>query len=306
MAASLTDRERQILEGLPGPPETAEIRTTNVWIIEWLFPADPPTGRFLHETLNVRRPGWSIYEPCQSKADVLDSIRRATQRAQQASMIPVLHLETHGGTSGLGGPDHTGSQELLTWDELTAPLQELNLATGCNLVIFVAACVGFAGVQALLRGSQAPAVALVGPDNDVEPSGLLSATEEFYRRWTDKRPRFKDVTLSASRAAGTVTLELEPFAALFYEAFVEELITSVRPSERDRRVERLRRRILQATTLSAPEVEERLAHVPGLPSWTVLQNIWDKMFMIDRYPENRQRFGLDVRAIIEMIARSHD
>jgi hypothetical protein len=220
-------------------------------------------------------------------------------------MIPVLHLETHGGDVGLGGPDQTGSPELLTWDELTPPLQQLNLSTHCNLVVFVAACVGFAGVQALRRGPRAPAVALVGPDDDVEPSGLLSATKEFYRRWTDKRARFEDVALSASRAARTVTLELEPFAALFYDAFVEELLTSIRPPEHDRRVERLRRRVLQATALSVSEIEERLARVPALPSWTVLQEIWDKMFMIDLYPENSRRFGLDVQAIVGMVVRSY-
>jgi len=306
MADPLTDREREILKNLPRPPETAEIRTTNVWIIEWLFPADPATGRLLHEYLKMGRSGWSTYEHCHSKAQVLDSIQRAILRAQQSNMIPVLHLETHGGDVGLGGPDPTGSSELLTWDELTTPLQQLNLSTHCNLVVFVAACIGFAGVQALRRGPRAPAVALVGPDADVEPGGLLSATKEFYRRWTDKQPRFEEIAMSASHVAETVTLELVPFADLFYDAFVEELITSIRPSERHRRVDRLRRRMLQATELSVPELEERLACVPALPSWTALQEIWDKMFMIDVYPENRRRFGLDVQTIVEMIVKDYD
>lgn len=306
MVDDLTDREQEILKSLPGPPETAEIRTTHVWIIEWLFPNDPPTGRLLHEWMNAHRPGWSAYQQCRSKADVIRSIERATVRAQQSNMTPVLHLETHGGDVGLGGPDQSGFLELLTWDEITNPLQELNVATHCNLVVFVAACIGFAGVQALRRGPRAPAVALVGPDADVEPSNLFAGTKEFYRRWTDKSPRLEDVTVSASREAGTVSFELEPFAALFYEAFVEQLITSIRPSEHHRRNERLRRRMLQSTALSASEVEEQLAFLPTLPSWTVLQEIWDKMFMIDLYPENRERFGLDVKAIVEIIVHGCD
>ena len=147
MADDLTDVEREILKSLPGPPATADIRTTNVWIVEWLPPNDRPTGRLLHDWMMERRPGWSAYYSCKNKAQVIHSIERATVRAQQSEMVPVLHLEAHGDEVGLGGPDEGGRSELLTWEELTAPLQELNLATRCNLVIFVAACTGFAGIK---------------------------------------------------------------------------------------------------------------------------------------------------------------
>jgi hypothetical protein len=50
------------------------------------------------------------------------------------------------------------------------------------LVVVVAACVGFAAIQALSQGPRAPAVALVGPDADVAPSNLLWGAKEFYRR----------------------------------------------------------------------------------------------------------------------------
>jgi hypothetical protein len=221
-------------------------------------------------------------------------------------MIPVLHLETHGDEVGLGGPDESGGSELLTWEELTDPLQELSLATRCNLVIFVAACIGFAGVKALRRGPRAPAVALVGPDANVKPGNLLWGTKEFYRRWMDRSPKLEDITVSASREAGTVNFELEPFATLFYEAFVEELITSVRPSEHHRRTERLHQRMLAAAALPASEIDDRLAFLPPLPPWTALQQVWDTMFMIDLYPRNRERFGLDVRAIVEVILQSRN
>lgn len=304
MADDLTDVEREILKGLPAPPATAEIRTTNVWIVEWLFPDDRPTGRLLHEWMMARRPGWSAYFSCTSKAQVIHRIESATARAQRSNMIPVLHLEAHGDEIGLGGPDASGRPELLTWEELTDALQGLNLATRCNLVVFVAACIGFAGVKALRRGPRAPAIALVGPDATVKATNLLWATKEFYRRRMDKRPNLQEIAESASREAGTVTVELEPFTTLFYEAFVEELITSVRPSEHHRRTERLRQRMLATTALSASEIEDRLALSPPLPSWDALQSVWDKMFMIDLYPENQERFGLDVRTIVEAILQS--
>ena len=113
--------------------------------------------------------------------------------------------------------------ELLTWNELTEPLQKLNLVTCCNLVVVVAACIGFAGIKALVRGPKAPAIALVGPDAPIMTSNLLSATKEFYRRWMDDDPKLDEIAISASRAAGTVSFEWEPFAVLAYDAFSEEL-----------------------------------------------------------------------------------
>ena len=300
-ANDLTDAERALAERLPGPPAIAEIRTTNVWIVEWLPPNEKRTGRLLHEWIKDRRPGWSAYSPCNTKAEVIAAIERATSRAQRSEMIPVLHLEAHGGDVGLEGPDGTGGSELLTWDELTVPLQRLNLSTRCNLVVVVAACTGFAGIKALSRGPRAPAVALVGPDAPVMPSNLLWATKEFYRRWQDKSPKLGGIATSASQEAGTVTFEVEPFAVLAYEAMVDKLIISMRPNEQRRRVERIRQCMLAENQWSTAEIERRLSRLPPLPSAVDLQWVWDQMFMIDLYTENRERFGIDMTAVVELI-----
>ena len=190
-------------------------------------------------------------------------------------MIPVLHLEAHGSEDGLAGPDGSGGQDVLRWDELTGPLQRLNLATRCNLIVVVAACTGFAAIKALTRGPRAPAVALVGPDAEAFARDLLEGTKEFYRRFQDKNAGLRRIVESASQQAGRTTFEPEPFAALFYEAFVEGIIISMRSNEMQ---------LMQV-----------------LP--TISQRIWDEMFMIDLYPENRARFGLDIRPIVDQIAR---
>ena len=306
MRDDLTNAEQEIIATLPGPPEMAEIRASNVWIVEWLSADEPHTGRTLYDWMKERRQGWSAYFSCQSKTEVIAAITRATQHAQRSEMNPVLHLESHGGEVGLEGPDGNGSTELLTWDELTEPLQNLNLATRCNLVVVVAACIGFAGVKALRRGPRAPAVALVGPDAEVMPRNLLWGTKEFYRRWLDENPRLVDIAESASREAGTISFIWEPFAILAYDALVECLMKSIRPAERLERKERIRQRMLAETSLSASEIEARLALMPILPPWEELQQTWDEMFMIDLDPRNRERFGLDLRIIVNRITASSD
>lgn len=297
----LTDIERELFAKLPGPPEMAIIRATNVWIVEWLSEDELHTGRDLHDWMNGKRPGWSAYFPCRDKTEVIAAIACATKRAECTGMIPVLHLEAHGGDVGLEGPDGKGRSELLAWDELTEPLQQLNLVTACNLVVVVAACTGFAGIKALCRGPRAPAVALVGPDSSVSPSNLLWGTKEFYRRWMDDDPRLVDITASASREAGTVIFEWEPFVILTYEALVECLIKSTRSAGHPGRTEKFRQRTLAQSEMSVSEIERRLILLPPFCQWGELQQIWDQMFMIDIYPNNQERFGLNIRSIVECI-----
>lgn len=93
MRDDLTTAEREFIATLPGPPEVAEIRASNVWIVEWLSADEPHTGRTLHDWMKERREGWSAYFSCQSKEEVIAAIAKAAERAQRSEMRPVLHLE---------------------------------------------------------------------------------------------------------------------------------------------------------------------------------------------------------------------
>jgi hypothetical protein len=132
--SDLTDIEQSLIESLPTPPAMAKLQFSNIWIIEWLSPGETQTGQKLHEWMKDQRPGWSRYQYCKTKSEVIQAIERATHYSQQSGMIPVLHLEAHGGDMGLA-PSNCVDAEFLTWEELTYPLQQLNLATRCNLLV---------------------------------------------------------------------------------------------------------------------------------------------------------------------------
>jgi hypothetical protein len=299
----LTDAKIDLGDRLPGPPATADIRVTNVWILEWLFPGDCKTGKLLHDWMEDRRPGWSTPSVCKSKIDLLAAIDRVTELAQKSKMVPVLHIEAHGGKDGLEGPNSTGGSDLLDWDELSLPLQQLNLATGCNLVVFVAACTGFAAIQTFYRGFRAPALALVGPDRTLNDSDLLQGAKEFYRRWIAGCPKLDDMVDSASLEIQPVVFGLEPFAVLAFEAVGKWLIKSVRSDEQHLRKENMRRRLQGLSKFTETEIEQRLSLYSPVPHAPYLQDKWDKLFMIDLYPGNEERFGVDMAAVLEMVLR---
>jgi len=305
-AIVLTSDEQKLFDRLPGPPAQAIIKSTNIWIIEWLPTDDQHTGRLLHEWMEERRPRWSYCCECSSKLEVLSAIKRATNLARKYKMIPVLHFESHGNKTGLVGPDGKGGLELLSWDELNKPLQMLNLETRCNLVVVVAACIGFAGIKALTSGPLAPAIALVGPNAQIQTSSLLYGTKEFYRRSMDKNPRLEEMAISASRESGNASFDLEPFAVLAYDALAEQLILSKRKFQQQMQIERIRKRMHEENKWSNEEIEQRLSLISPSLEATIIQQLWDMMFMIDKYPENRERFGVNWFEVFDMVLSNQD
>ena len=160
----LTQAERALFHSLPKPPLHGGVATNNVWIIEWLYAGNRKTVRELRDWMETLRPGWSHYISCYSGAEVIDGICQATEFCLRHERVPVLHIEAHGCKTNLEGPNRRGGKDILGRENLTPPLQDLNLATRCNLLVFFAACTGFAGIQALTKGPRAPAVCMVGFD----------------------------------------------------------------------------------------------------------------------------------------------
>jgi len=148
----LTDTEQAIFDGLPGPPMETVVKATDIWVIEWLPLSDQPTGKLLHGWVQRRRQGWSACFESKNKSEVLSFIKHAIDIAKKSQMCLVLHLEVHGDAdkNGLVGLHGNGGWELLEWNELIGSIQRSNLETHCNLVVVVAACIGFAGIMALV------------------------------------------------------------------------------------------------------------------------------------------------------------
>lgn len=260
----------ELLARLPQLPAVASVpRPHRIWIVEWLSETDKRTGFQLYEWLEEQFPDWSSYYRCTNKQEVLDSIECATQYANNSLGLPLLHLEAHGNGLGLAAAREFSDDQFLSWDELVDPFQALNLGTRCNLIIFVASCIGFAGIQAFARGPRAPAVAMVGPDSVLGENVLFRGTKELYRRLCDKGASLTEAAESASRETSPAGFEVEPLACMAFESLVMAL-TKYTPDE--------------------------------LPPADIIQAAWDELFMIDIYPANTERFGMDMSRVLDVVS----
>lgn len=274
-----TPDELELLENMPNLRPQVSLAASNVWIIQWLREADSTAGREadrqtgaeLHQWMEIRRPGWAHLVICRSRAGVIAAIERATFVANRRKLRPILHIETHGCETGIEGTDGKGGVEQIEWVELRAGFARLNAVTGFNLLVFMAACTGFAGIGALLEFDQAPALALVGCDGAISERQLLDGAKEFYRRLLANDSTLHEMAAEASREAGDdIWFEPELFPTLARESLIAMIMERGRNgclAQRD-----------------AP----------------VLQSMWDRLMMIDLAPENRERFGLDIHETISL------
>jgi len=272
-----TPGELELIERMPNLRPQAWLAASAVWIVQWLHEADPATGRTedrqtgveLHQWMEAKRPNWAHIVICRSKADTIAAIERATFVATERKLKLILHIEAHGCETGIEGTDGKGGVEQIEWAELRASFARLNAATKLNLLIFMASCTGFAGIGALVEFGRAPALALVGSDGVILDKQLLEGVKEFYRRFLTGDSTLHEIASEASQQAGaTIWFEPEVFPTLARESLIDAIM------ERGRKG-----RLMQRDA-------------------EVGQAVWDQMMMIDLFPENGERFSLDVHGIV--------
>lgn len=144
-------------------------------------------------------------------------------------------------------------------------------------------------------------MAIIGPDRQVTPSQLLEGGKEFYRRIKEGGYSLQEILGNASREMRDATLIYEPITGFIYEAWITQLIVKTRPDEQLARRERIRRKMINLRKFEPNEIEETISKLPILAPPAALQTLWDTMFMLDLFPENAKRFGLDLAAIHAML-----
>lgn len=302
MPSLLTPEEKVIFARFRNFPKLGSLRITDTWIVEWLSTEvdERRTGEKLFRWAESQWPDWAKIERCNSKNDVLDAIKHATSYAAQCGRLPMLHIEAHGNDQGISPRANANSEEFLYWGEITEPLQALNLATRCNLLVMIAACFGISGITALNRGPRAPAVVIVGPKDKISEKSLLDATKEFYRRIRDANAYLPEILQSVSAESGDVPFVDYSFVDIAYDSIVSDLIASLRPEVSRREKEQLRDRLMDECGLTFDETQSGLAANPDL-AVEAYQKIWDQLFCLDLFPENYEQFGLDMAEISRVV-----
>lgn len=277
----LSNEEEAILATCPKPPKIGLARTNRVVVIECLASEERRNGLELVEWMNSKLSGIAQYFACRNVDDLKASLAQIREEMSRTGDSPIIHLEAHGHIEGIvwSGEDVGPA---ISWEELAKILRPINEMSKCNLILVVSACLGIAALNTMSVGPRVAAIAVVGPCGEATPKQLLEGFKEFYRRLWSNEEMLQDFADSATQEVGAVEFAVQPFTSLAYESFMNILMAKTRPwrvTKQEARPSRRRARKIGAA----------------------LQELWDRMYMIDLYPENQERFGLDVKFIVSKV-----
>lgn len=290
-SGTLDDDERRLVAALPAPPPIGDIATSGAWIIEWRGEEEARTGTRLRLWLDIKQKGWGRLVSCASRNDVVSAIKAATYSATSAGAQPILQIEASITAEGIGGPGPDGRRELLSWQDVSAQLQRLNLATRCQLLLVCPRADGVAERLAACSGERLPCVAVIGPDGEVDEDLRLQALTTLYRNWIKQRPGIE----AASRELAPARMRIDSMVALAHERWISGLVRATRAVT----AEDLAQQLDAYAAALGPAFERDVRSDPRMRLMILprkLHKAWRSLLMVDVYPENRRRYDFDAKA----------
>jgi len=144
---------------------------------------DYQTGRKLYEHLqSLTLTGTPrVRRHCIASEAEFWACLRELEAQCQIGWKPLIHFEAHAGKAGLEVPDSANPKGVtLPWPVLVDPLRRINIASGFNLGVFVAACEGIEAIRPMTIKIPAPYMFLIGPSTEIPAEDVELASKCFY------------------------------------------------------------------------------------------------------------------------------
>jgi len=232
-----------------------------------------------------------------NKNEFINIIKNLTEQAQNSYSFPVLHIEAHGSS------DHQGivlqSNEFMSWTDLKPYFINLNIATKMNLLLVFSLCHGAHFTRHLNPSDRAPCWGLVGPTKALGSSDLLRSFSAFY----------KEVFVSGE--AGVAIDKLNEYApdkgidyyfttstTFFINVYKNYLRKHCTEEAYDKRARSMRKKLKKSDIPKVPSVGE-LRRKLKLTQKDFFEKYRTNYFMIDLFPENKNRFKVSYQDVMK-------
>lgn len=228
-----------------------------------------------------------VSEP-KTKADVCTLLNEAYHEAKKyGEPCPpiVFHIDAHGNEEGIGMPDGA----LLPWAELKGYLQQLSRISNLQVILLVGACKGAYGIRMLNMNEAAPYFCILGSHLNIDNRRLMEFYRDFYTELlTHKRldifvptllPKYKDC------------MNFDTAHSMFkgvYKGYLGR-------ENRLKLIQMRNRTFKKLTKARLPEEAKKtsffLLKHPEIMERQMFDKFRRAFFMLDKYPENEQRFS---------------
>jgi len=281
-------------------------RVNGIAILDAIPEGELNTARRLREDLRdiaaYHADGLQVrYIRLNTHQDLKVGISNLVDEARNNGLKPWLHLEGHGLTNENGFQLACGDH--CTWRQLNDVITSLNVATGLNMFLILAACFGGSFARAIRTVDRAPVLGLLGPKNKITTGEVESGFVEFYRAFFESSSLKK--AIEALNTATSSNLYFRTTAQqFFYDVWVSYKKVQCTEQEIDNRARRM-----------YIEIEAKAKSLPRTPNIGQLKQLirgserelFEKYrglyFMYDLDNTNRTRFPVTYEEAEEYASR---
>jgi len=282
------------------PRRQIHSKFTRIIVIQSLPPADGNPGLRLLDDISVRVAAADLslaheFKEVDSRLSLIELLSALAQGCRKKKREKlILHFECHGSQAPDGLVIKDGS--LVTWEDLRAPLTELNTATECGLFLTLATCFGGWLGEIVSLTERAPVLAYVGPRNSIASKHLATGFAHFYDTLLEggdlkralQRLDIPDLPLDSYVYISTPALLLEAYRQLESEMESQQIAWSHARS--------LRERMRQSGNQRLPSIQEVMLEWKKAKPKTATR-LAEHFLMLDLFPDNRKRFEPALRQL---------
>jgi hypothetical protein len=255
-----------------------------------------PSGRCLYEALEplparLNLPIQIAYANVPTRLAFEAFVGLATDEIARGH-TPVLHIECHGNDDGIG---LANGCDFIAWEELRSYLVPLNVATGMNLMVSIAACYGAFAIKELLPSARAPFLAALSTDRETYPDELYRGFLAFYRTLLETLDGDQALQQIRHDGPGAPFFLIDALAhfKLIYRNYIARRCSSEQYRLRAQGIQEEQReqgvRVVELDVIVQRLIADQRS---------AFERLWREHFLIDLYPGNAERFPVSYTDLV--------
>jgi hypothetical protein len=225
-----------------------------------------------------------------NKNEFLSLIKQLKEIAIYEKFYPILHIEAHGSSDQQG--IILQSKEFVSWIDLKPYLINLNIATRLNLLVVFSLCHGFHFASQLTPVDRAPCFGLVGPISTLAGPELLRGFSAFYQEvFKSQSAGMALEKLNATSMKDNIKYSFSTATVFFFIAYQNYINSHCTNKSYVDRVRNIRKKLKKESRnfIEIPSIRKLKRSLISSQK-EFFETFKLKYFMIDLFPENKNRF----------------
>lgn len=273
--------------------ENIEFLAHGFVIIDLVPESDMQTARHIEENIldTINQEGSGLYcerHRCEAKDDLIAVLSQVKKRLTDTGEVPYIHIEGHGSKESIKMLDGSA----LPWGKIFECFREINVGCKNNLFFSSGACESAYGFKAATITKPSPVFGMLAPEQVVDTGSVFDGYIDFYKSLI-RNESLNDAFDAFSDATNGKQFSLIFSQLLFKKAAYQYIKQHCMGKGRAKRLEDVLSQAVNTVDVPIKKARKILKSELGKPQAMALKEFHSRFMMIDKFPENSERFEFD-------------